>query len=221
MFDIILAGGWIMLPLFLCSIIALAIIIERSWCLRINKIIPQGLAASVVNDLKNKTLSQSKLTAIQSSSALGSLLIIGIKNHKKDRIIILNLLEDAGRSIIHKLERNLTMLGTIATITPLLGLLGTVIGMIDVFSIITEQGVGNANTLAGGISQALITTAAGLSIAIPSLVFYRSFQRRLDEIAYKLEHEAINFVDALRTINKISSSSISAVHSIHDLAEVD
>lgn len=200
MFDLLLSGGWLMIPLMICSILALAIIIERSWQLRYTKVVPYGLNDSILYDLKKKNLSQDKIKSIENSSALGSLLVIGIKNITNDREYILDELEDSGRRIIHNLEKNLNMLGIIATITPLLGLLGTVVGMIDVFTVINQQGVGNANTLAGGISQALITTAVGLSIAIPSLVFYRSFQRKIDEISHRLENESVRFVDNIKNI---------------------
>lgn len=198
MLDILYSGGFLIIPLLICSILAVAIIIERSWQLRYNNVVPTGLNDSVIDDLKNKNLDQEKIINIQKSSALGELLVVGIKNIGKDRQYLLLELEDAGKRILHNLEKYLNMLGIIATITPLLGLLGTVVGMIDVFTVINTQGVGNANMLAGGISKALITTAVGLSIAIPSLVFYRSFQRRLDEIAYRFEHEAIKFVDNIK-----------------------
>lgn len=198
MLDLILAGGWLMVPLLICSILALAIIIERSYALRYNKIIPNGLVNSVINDFNNQNITNSKTVAIKSSSPLGNLLVLILKNISADRQVIISLLENAGSKIMHNLEKHLNMLGTIATISPLLGLLGTVIGMIDVFSVITTQGVGNPNTLAGGISQALITTAVGLTVAIPSLIYYRSFQRRLDELSYQLEHQSMNFLDILK-----------------------
>lgn len=198
MFNLLLAGGWLMIPLLICSILALAIIIERSWSLSFNKVAPNGLSDSVLNDLLNHSLTNSKLKTIDSDSPLGKLFVVVIRHLKSDKATIVNYMEDAGKKIMHNLEKHLNMLGTIATIAPLLGLLGTVIGMIDVFSVITKQGVGNPNTLAGGISQALITTAVGLAVAIPSLIFYRSFQRKLDEIAYRLEHESIYFLDSLK-----------------------
>lgn len=200
MFDLLLAGGWLILPLIICSVLALAIIIERSWQLRYTKVVPYGLNESIIHDLKKKSLSQDKIKDIEQNSALGELLVVGIRNLTQDRQYILDELEDRGRRIIHNLEKNLNMLGIIATITPLLGLLGTVVGMIDVFTVINQQGVGNANTLAGGISQALITTAVGLSVAIPSLIFYRSFQRKIDEISHRLEHESVRFVDNIKNI---------------------
>lgn len=198
MLSILIAGGWVMVPLVICSILAVAIIIERSWKLRYNKVVPAGLNETIIFDLKNKTLSQEKLNEIQNSSPLGKLLMVAITNIKKDRSVILQELENTGRNIIHNLESNLNLLATIAAVSPLLGLLGTVIGMIQVFSVITESGIGNPNTMAGGIATALITTAAGLVIAIPSLVCYRTFQRRLDEIAFRMQQESIKLVDSIK-----------------------
>ncbi len=198
MLSILIAGGWVMVPLVICSVFAMAIIIERSWKLRYNKVVPAGLNETIIFDLKNKTLSQEKLNEIQNSSPLGQLLIVAITNIKKERAVILHELENTGRNIIHNLESNLNLLATIAAVSPLLGLLGTVIGMIQVFSVITESGIGNPNTMAGGIATALITTAAGLVIAIPSLVCYRTFQRRLDEIAFRMQQESVKLVDSIK-----------------------
>jgi biopolymer transport protein ExbB len=202
MLDLLLAGGWLMVPLIICSVLSLAIIIERTVKLKYKKIIPDKLTENVVTDLKCKALSNKKLDSVQNSSPLGSLLVLIIKNISVERELMLSHLEDQGRKIVHELEKNLNLLGTIATIAPLLGLLGTVVGMIDVFSVITEQGVGNPNTLAGGISQALITTAVGLSVAIPCFIFYRSFQRKIDELSYGLEHEAMDFYEQILTYLK-------------------
>lgn len=202
MFDLLIAGGWLMLPLLICSILAVAIIIERLWQLRLDKIAPNGLADSVLRDIQNHNLTKEKLITIQNSTPLGELLVLSIRHIKNEKTTIVSKLEDAGRNIIHKLENHISLLGTIATVSPFLGLLGTVFGMIDIFSVINDQGVGNSNMLAGGIAQALVTTAAGLSIAIPSLAFYRSFQRKLDEIANKLENESINFLDRLILFSK-------------------
>ena len=198
MLNIIIAGGWSMLPLIVCSIIALAIIIERAWHLRYSRLVPNGLSESIIHDIRQKSLTQDKLAAIKNSSALGQLLTVAINNIKKDRLQIIAELENSGRMIIHNLERHLSTLSIIATIAPFLGLLGTVFGMIEIFSVINEQGLGKANSMAGGIAQALIATATGLIVAIPSLTFYRSFQRRLDEISCRMEYEAIKLVDTLK-----------------------
>lgn len=133
MLDILLAGGWLILPLIICSILALAIIIERAWQLRQNKVIPRKLTISLLTDIKEKSISNQKLTIIEESSPLGSLLVLVVRNIGGKREVIISHIEDAGEKIVHNLEKHLNMLGTIATITPLLGLLGTVVGMIDVF----------------------------------------------------------------------------------------
>lgn len=198
MLDLLLAGGWLILPLAICSILGLAIIIERSWQLRRSKIIPQKLIQSLLTDIKERSISSKKLTIIEESSALGSLLVLIIRNISSKPEVLIGHIEESGAKIIHQLEKHLNMLGTIATITPLLGLLGTVVGMIDVFSVITEQGTGNPNTLAGGISQALITTAVGLCIAIPCFIFHRMFQRKIDELSFDLEHEALYFYEEVK-----------------------
>lgn len=202
MLNVILNGGWVMLPLMLCSVFALAIIIERSIKLRQKSIIPDGLVSSLLEDFKKRSLTNAKVQDVENSSELGSLLVTILKTFKTEREVVLSHIEDQGRKIIHNLEKHLNLLGTIATITPLLGLLGTVVGMIDVFTVITQQGVGNPNVLAGGISQALVTTAMGLSIAIPCYVFYRAFQRRIDNISYQLEHEAVYFLDIIKSLTK-------------------
>jgi biopolymer transport protein ExbB len=198
MLNLLYSGGFVMIPLILCSILAVAIVIERSWQLRYNNIVPNGLSDNVIQDFKNNTLNKDKIMSIKNSSALGELLAVGLKNIARDRNYLLAELEDTGRRILHNLERHLNMLGIIATITPLLGLLGTVFGMIKTFNALNMQTISNSNMLAGGIAEALITTAAGLCIAIPSVIFYRSFQRRLDEIAHRFEHEAVKFVDNVK-----------------------
>ena len=199
MLDFIIAGGVVMIPLIICSVLALAIIIERFWQLRYSKIVPEGLRESVLYDYKQRSLTKEHVSAIQKTSPLGELFSVAITNIKKERTLISSYLEDSGRRIMHNLERNLNLLGIISSIAPLLGLLGTVFGIIKIFAVINEQGVAtNASSLAGGIAEALITTAAGLIIAIPSLFFYRYFQRRLDEISYRMERETSIFLESLK-----------------------
>lgn len=199
MLDFIIAGGVVMIPLIICSVLALAIIIERFWQLRYSKIVPEGLRESVLYDYKQRALTKEHVSAIQKTSPLGELFSVAIVNIKKERSLLSSYLEDSGRRIMHNLERNLNLLGIISSIAPLLGLLGTVFGIIKIFAVINEQGVAtNASSLAGGIAEALITTAAGLIIAIPSLFFYRYFQRRLDEISYRMERETSSFLESLK-----------------------
>jgi biopolymer transport protein ExbB len=196
-FEIIEAGGWVMWPILLCSIIAMGIIAERFWALQPKKILPRHLVKWVWNWAKNEQLSIQNIRKLKSSSILGEVLAAGLVNHQHGRDVMKESIEEVGRQVAVKLERFLNTLGTIAAITPLLGLLGTVIGMIEVFTVITSEGVGNAEGLAGGISQALITTATGLSVAIPALIFHRFFERRVEELIVGLEQEALKMVEIL------------------------
>lgn len=197
MFELIQAGGWLMLPLILSSIFAVAIIGERFWSLQEKRITPKHLVGQVWQWYKNDSLDESHLDALSTSSPLGQVLAAGLVNRNHPRAIMKESVEESGRQVIVSLEKYLTTLGTIAQITPLLGLLGTVIGMIKVFSAITTQGVGNPGVLAGGISEALITTATGLCIAIPSLYFYRHFRARVNILVLKMEEESLKIIDVM------------------------
>ena len=191
------AGGWLMLPILLCSVIALAIVGERFWSLQQKRINPATLVSQVWQWYKSDTLTDENIQALANNSPLGRVLAAGLVNRHHPREIMKESIEDTGRQVVVELERYLNTLGTIASITPLLGLLGTVIGMIKVFAAITAHGVGNPSVLAGGISEALITTAAGLSVAIPSLIFYRYFRGKVDELVIKMEEEALKIVDVM------------------------
>jgi biopolymer transport protein ExbB len=196
-FEFVQAGGWLMVPIILCSVIAAAICVERFWTLRTSQIVPRNLLSQAWNWIKNNEMDNRRLRELKVGSPLGEILAAGIANHRRGREKMKESIEEAAGHVVHELERYLNTLGTIAAITPLLGLLGTVIGMIKVFSAIKLEGTGNAQILAGGISQALITTAAGLTVAIPSLFFYRFFQRRVDELVISMEQEALKLVDVL------------------------
>jgi len=198
-FEIVQAGGWLMLPIILCSIIAIAIVIERFWTLNPARIAPRNVLAEVWGKIKHNQLDAVRLRELRLSSPLGQILAAGLVNFKAGRSIMTESIEQAASHVVHDLERYLSTLGTIALITPLLGLLGTVLGMIRVFSEIMAQGTGNANALAGGISEALITTAAGLCVGIPALMFYRIFLRRVESLVIDLERESIKLVDALHS----------------------
>ena len=197
MFEMVQAGGWLMLPILLCSVIALAIVGERFWSLQQKRINPATLVSQVWQWYKSDNLTDQNIEALAKSSPLGRVLAAGLVNRHHPREIMKESIEDTGRQVVVELERYLNTLGTIASITPLLGLLGTVIGMIKVFAAITSFGVGNPGVLAGGISEALITTAAGLSVAIPSLIFYRYFRGKVDELVIKMEEEALKIVDVM------------------------
>jgi len=195
--ELVRAGGWLMLPIILCSVIALAIIVERLWSLQVRRVLPKHLVAQVWRWEKIHQLTEEHVKELQASSPLGSILAAGIVNRHQDRDVMKESIEDTGRHIVHELERYLNSLGTIAAITPLLGLLGTVIGMIKVFATITTQGVGDPGALAGGISEALLTTAAGMSVAIPTLMFYRYFRGRVRMLVLKMEQEALTMVEIM------------------------
>ncbi|GAA3557642.1 MULTISPECIES: MotA/TolQ/ExbB proton channel family protein [Marinobacter] len=197
MFELLKAGGILMVPIVACSILALAIILERFWTLRESRIAPEHTINELWRWIKKKELNSKKLKVLQGSSPLGRILAGGLMNAKHGREIMKESIEHEASQVIHELERFLNPLGTVATITPLLGLLGTVIGMIKVFAEIQVAGVGNAGNLAGGISEALITTAAGLSVAIPALICHRYFIRRVDALVVNMEQEAIKLVEVV------------------------
>lgn len=195
--DLLQAGGWTMAPIILCSLIAMGIILERFWSLRKDSILPKHLVAQVWTWIKNGQFDKSKMRDLKNSSALGEVLTAGLLNHQFGREAMKASINEAGRGIVVRLERFLNTLGSIALVAPLLGLLGTVIGMIKVFTVIRLEGVGNADALAGGISEALITTAAGMAIAIPTLVLHRYFTRKVEELVTEMEQEALKMVDVL------------------------
>ncbi len=199
MFELVQAGGWLMVPILLCSVIAAAICVERFWTLRTAQIAPRNLLAQVWDWIKNNDMDSRKLRELRLGSPLGQILAAGITNHRRGREQMKEAIEEVANQVVHEMERYLNTLGTVAAIAPLLGLLGTVIGMIKVFTSIKLEGTGNAALLAGGISEALITTAAGLTVAIPSLFFYRFFQRRVDELVISMEQEALKLVEVLNS----------------------
>ncbi len=207
MLEIILAGGWLMAPILLCSTLSVAIIIERFWTLRKSKVTPEGLEATVEDWAARHELDQRHLEQLRIESPLGRIYSAALLNRKRSREVIKEAVEDVGRHVVHDLERFLNTLGTIAGISPLLGLLGTVIGMIKVFSAIMISGVGDANVLAGGISEALITTAAGLTVAIPSYFFYRFFRGMVAEYVISMEEKAINLIDCIERGNDSPSKT--------------
>jgi biopolymer transport protein ExbB len=197
MLEIVRSGGWVMLPILICSVMAAAIILERLWTLQERRVLPQHLTREVWEWVSKEQLNHEHIQTLQESSPLGEILAAGLASRHRNREIMKERIEDTGRHVVHELERYLNSLGTIAAISPLLGLLGTVIGMVKVFAAITSNGVGNPAVLAGGISEALITTAAGLSVAIPALIGYRYLRGRVEAIVVQMEKEAITLVEAL------------------------
>ena len=198
MLEIVQSGGWLMVPILLCSVVAAAISVERLWTLQRSRITPKSLLAQVWGNLKNDDLDAQRMRDLRASSPLGQVLAAGISNARRGREVMKEAMMEAAGQVSHDMERYLTSLGIIASISPLLGLLGTVVGMIKVFSALMLEGAGNANVLAGGISQALITTAAGLSVAIPALMFHRFFLRRVAELVVIMEQEASKLVDIMQ-----------------------
>ncbi len=209
MFEVIKAGGWVMLPIILCSTIALAIVLERFWALRRQRICPGNLVSQIWHWANKDELDAAHIAELRASSPLGRVLAAGLMNLNRDRQIMKESIEDTGRHVVVELERYLNTLGTIAAISPLLGLLGTVLGMIRIFTAINVAGLGNQAVLAGGIAEALITTVAGLSVAIPSIMFYRFFRGRVDELVVYMEQQALKMVEILHGERSMEAGSAS------------
>src|SRR5690606_25058434 len=197
MLEIVQAGGWLMVPIIACSVIAAAIILERLWTLQEKRVLPKHIVTYVRDWMQHNELEPEHLQKLHQSSPLGQILAAGLASRDAPRDVVRERIEDSGRHVVHELERYLNPLHTIAAICPLLGLLGTVIGMIKVFAAIMANGVGNPASLAGGISEALVTTAAGLSVAIPALIGHRYLRSRVDGLVVKMEKEAWRFLESL------------------------
>ena len=196
MFALIEAAGWPIWPLLLASVISLAIIGERAWSLRSSVVAPKDLLSQVTQEFRQQGVSPQLLTRLAGGSPLGQILTAGLKNAKNPPQVMKEALDDAGRAVAHELERFLTTLGTIASISPLLGLLGTVIGMIEIFGSQAPSG-SNPIVLAHGISVALYNTAMGLVVAIPSMISYRHFRGRVDSLIVEMESQAVRLVEIL------------------------
>ena len=191
-----------MWPIVVCSVLALAIIVERCWSLRRSLVAPRDLMSQIQGMTLGGRLTNEQIDSVRETSALGQILAAGLSRQTQQAFLIKDAIEEAGGQVVHELERYLNALGTIAATTPLLGLLGTVIGMIKVFSAITAVGVGDPQVLAGGISEALITTAAGLSVGIPSLMFHRYFLGKVNELTVAMEQDALRFMEVLQSGRK-------------------
>lgn len=192
-----MAGGWAMVPILICSAVALAIILERFWSLRQKTVAPPELGEQVRTWARTRKLDPSHIDTLSKNSPLGELLAAALSVRNRPREIIKERIEDAGRHVIHRLERYLTTLGTIALISPLLGLLGTVIGLIRMFLAVMVHGIGNAQQMAGGIGEALVCTAMGLIVAVPAYIFHRYFRSRVSGLVVVMEKEAIALLDEL------------------------
>lgn len=197
MFELIKAGGWSMWPIILCSVAAMAIIGERLWSLQRKYVLPPNLLIQVQQWLGHNEIEPARLAALRDSSPLGKVLAAGLANRDHEREVIKDAIEDAGRHTVPELDRYLRSLGSIAAISPFLGLFGTVVGMIQMFSGIGQHGVGDPSIVAEGIAVALINTASGLAVAIPSLLFYRYFRGRVNDLLLEMEEEAVKLVAIL------------------------
>ena len=194
---IILSGGIIIWPIILLSIISLAIVLEKLWNLARDIIIPRNLTENLISLVSDDSLSEKKIKKMSNDSVLGNIFAHLIREKNKDKASLRLKAEEVGRFEVNRLEQYLSLLGTIATVSPILGLLGTVMGMINIFSNLLESNLESVSPLAGGIAEALVTTAAGLFVAIPTLIFYRHFSRTIENYSLELEEESNKLIDYL------------------------
>src|SRR5271170_7155598 len=199
MWEIVRAGGPLMWPIILCSITAAAIVLERLWTLQDRRVLPPELPQRVWQLIEANQINDKVIAALEQNSPLGKLLAAGLANRHRPREVLMERLEDTGRHVVYELERFLNTLGTIAGVSPLLGLLGTVTGIIKAFNAINAGGAGDPRMLSGGIAEALVATAAGLCVAIPSLIAYRYLRGRVDRIVVEMEKSALRLADALES----------------------
>lgn len=197
MLELVKTGGLVMIPILLLAIVAMAIVIERFWSLRRKEVLPPGLGDEVREWARGRQLDPKHIDALRRNSPLGEVLAAALDLRYRPRDLIKERVEDVGRHVCHRLERFMNTLGTIASVSPLLGLLGTVFGMIQMFLKILVTGIGDVNQLAGGIGQALVSTAGGLCVAIPALMFHRYFRGLIAEYVLEMEAQSISLVDAL------------------------
>jgi len=199
--EILLAGGWAMVPILLCSAVALAIILERFWSLRRKTVIPPTLGTEVREWARTRKLDPDHIEVLRKNSPLGEILAAALSVRSRPREIMKERVEDTGRHVVHRLERFLNTLGTIALISPLLGLLGTVFGLIEMFFAVMVSGVGDPLKMAGGIGQALVCTATGLTVAIPAYFFHRYFRGLVGDYVVSMEQQVILLMDELASQN--------------------
>jgi biopolymer transport protein ExbB len=195
--ELVKAGGWPMIPLLLLSALALALIVERGWTLRRSRVMPAKLGDEVRAWAARGNLDPAHIDSLRQTSPLGTLLAAVLDMRNRSREVMRERVEDVGRHLVHRMERYLNTLGTIAAAGPLLGLFGTVVGMIQMFLGILDYGIGDVNQLAGGIGKALVCTATGMIVAIPALIAHRWFRGRIAEYIVDMEHEAIALMDVV------------------------
>ncbi|SEK93261.1 biopolymer transport protein ExbB [Pseudoxanthomonas sp. GM95] len=201
MLELVKAGGWPMIPLLLLAVLALAIVVERFWSLRRKEILPPGLGEEVRRWAASANLEDTHIESLRQTSPLGALLAAALDVRHRSRDVVRERIEDTGRHLVHRMERFLNTLGTIAAAGPLLGLLGTVVGMIQMFLGILDHGLGDVNQLAGGIGKALVCTATGMLVAIPALIFHRYFRGKITGYVVEMEQQAMALSDALEVRN--------------------
>jgi len=197
--ELVKAGGWPMIPLLMLSALALALIVERGWTLRRSRVMPAKLGDEVRAWAARGNLDPAHIESLRQTSPLGTLLAAVLDMRSRSREVMRERVEDVGRHLVHRMERYLNTLGTIAAAGPLMGLFGTVVGMIQMFLGILDYGIGDVNQLAGGIGKALVCTAAGMIVAIPALIAHRWFRGRIGEYIIDMEHEAIALMDVVES----------------------
>jgi biopolymer transport protein ExbB len=196
-FALIHAAGWPIWPIILASIVALGIIGERLWVLRLSMVAPRDLLPQVVQEYRQSGVTSEMLARLQKHSPLGQIFAAGLRNDKSTREVMKESIEEAGRAVAHDLGRYLTTLGTIASLSPLMGLFGTLVGMIEIFGTNSPAGNSNPAQLAHGISVALYNAAFGILVAIPSMIFYRHFRAKVDELVVEMELQALKLVEII------------------------
>jgi len=197
MWELVRAGGAFMAPIIICSIVAVGILLERLWTLQRKRVLPQELIKKISQLAETNQVNPKVIEALEKNSPLGRVLAAALANRDRGREIMMERVQDTGRHVVHELERFINTLGTIASIAPLLGLLGTVAGIIRAFNAVMLGGMGDPRLLAGGISEALITTAGGLAVAIPSFIAYRYLRGKIERIVVEMEKIAVTFADSL------------------------
>src|SRR6187401_1696399 len=197
MWEIVRAGGPFMWPIIICSVVLVGIVLERLWTLQRKRVLPQELIKKVSELAERNQVSPKVIEALEKNSALGRVFAAALANRHRGRDIMMERVEDVGRHVTHELERFVNSVGTIASISPLLGLLGTVTGIIRAFNAVMLGGMGDPRMLAGGISEALVTTAGGLAVAIPSFIAYRYLRGKVERIVIEMEKIAVTFADSL------------------------
>src|SRR6187401_2289721 len=207
MWELVRAGGPFMWPIIVCSIAAVGILLERLWTLQRKRVLPEDLIKKVSDLAEKNQVTPKVIEALEKNSPLGRVLAAALANRDRGREIMMERVQDTGRHVVHELERFLNSLGTIASISPLLGLLGTVTGIIRAFNAVMLGGMGDPRMLAGGISEALITTAGGLAVAIPSFIAFRYLRGKVERIVIDMEKIAVTFADSLNPPDKVEATA--------------